>query len=255
MPQTRDSDPSEQTWGNEKDNFAYRYFKVPFKEDILQWLENDILQNVRHKDYMLLTAIMQYVDYLKGYFDIRNNDNDIKMEKQEIINNILGISDLSNADKVNFLSNKIDELQDTLNLLSNYRTFISEEINKEVVEDLKKNLTEDFHEFSYCEIEYGGIRFNLSDKCYKLYIGNDGRWYCQLELDSEDELEIKSEALDVSGIRDILWLPQSYKGRLIWKYMKSSDSLADAYDCIKEVIGKIREYNKQCSNNHCERMS
>ena len=75
-----------------------------------------------------------------------------------------------------------------------------------------------------------------------LYIDKDSKWYCQLELEKEEE--IKCETLDVSGIRDILWLPQNYQGNAIWKYMRSTDAISDAYECMKNVIEKVREYNK-----------
>lgn len=239
LPQNKDSDPSDQTWGEEKEKFTSRYFKVPFREDILQWLENDIIMNVRHKDYMLLTAITQYVDYLKGYFDIRNN-NETEMEQQDIINNILGIKDQDKKEMVDILNSKLDELQDAINILSNYRNSISKEIEQEDIEKLKKDIETDFDDFRYCDTCYGGVFIVLEDRQYKLYIGNDGRWYCQLELESDEE-DIENEILNQTGVRDILWLPQNYKGKSIWNYINNGN-LSDAYDCIKRVIERVREY-------------
>lgn len=242
LPQTKDNDPSDQTWGEEKEKFTSRYFKVPFREDILQWLENDILMNVRHKDYMLLTAITQYVDYLKGYFDIRNN-NETKMAQQDIINNILGIKDQNKKEKVDIINSKLDELQEAINILSNYRNSISAEIDQEEIEKLKKDIEDAFDDFRYCDTCYGGVFLDLEDKHYKLYIGNDGRWYCQLELDSDDE-DIENDILIQSGVRGILWLPQNYQGKCIWNYINHGN-LSDAFDCMKTVIERVREYNNK----------
>ena len=242
LPQTKDSDPSDQTWGEEKEKFTSRYFKVPFREDILPWLENDILQNVRHKDYMLLTAITQYVDYLKGYFEIRDNNNEIKMEKQEIINKALDLNDKSNGEKIKSINEKIEELLSVVNTLSQYRNDIQEEISKDEKSKCKYIIANDFFDFNYCDWGHGGVYIVLDGKRYGLYIDKDSKWYCQLELEKEEE--IKCETLDVSGIRDILWLPQNYQGNAIWKYMRSTDSISDAYECMKNVIEKVREYNK-----------
>lgn len=242
LPQTKDGEPSEQTWANEKDKFVNRYFKIPFKEDILPWLENSIIQNTRHKDFILLTALSQYVDYLKGLFDIRNNKNEIKMAEQEIINNILGLKDQSNEEKINILNMRIEELQDTINHLSNYRYEISEEIRKKQIDKLKEDIEKEFYDFNYCNNNYGGVSFSLMGKNYQLYIGNDGRWYCQLELDSEDG-DIEDETLNQSGIRDELYLPRNYKGKYIWQYINGGE-LKDAYKCMQNVINKVRKYKE-----------
>lgn len=243
LPPTQDGEPSEQTWGNEKENFKNRYFKISFKEDILPWLENDIQQNTRHKDFILLTALTQYIDFLKGFFEIRNNNNDIKMEKEEIIKNMLGIKDLSNEEKVNSITKKIEELQDAINSLTNCREQILEEIKNDVVKNLENEIKKDFPNFNYCDTEYGGVYFDLGNKTYKLYIGFDGRWYCQLEPDSDDN-NIKHEILDKSGVREILWLPKNYEGRLIWNYINNGD-IEDAYKCMKDVLGKVTDFKEQ----------
>ena len=243
LPPTKDGEPSEQTWGNEKENFKNRYFKIPFKEDILPWLEHDVMQNIRHKDFILLTALTQYIDFLKGYFELRNKKQEDKMKEQEIMDNILGIKNQSNKEKVKSLNSRIEELQMTINHLSEYRNNITEIINEEIVANLKKDINHDFPDISYCDVDYGGVSFYLDDKSYKLYIGYDGRWFCQLELDSE-ESEIECDALNQSGVRDVLNLPYNYKGKYIWKYINHG-GISDAYNLLKEVIVKVREFTKE----------
>ena len=70
-------EPSEQTWiladdkGNEHNyasEFENRYLNLSFRDHIYPWLKHDIVPNVRQKDFYLLNALNQYVDYLEGMF-------------------------------------------------------------------------------------------------------------------------------------------------------------------------------------------
>lgn len=64
-PFTRE--PSEQSWGFYKEDFADRFAIVSFNEDIIEWLKESVLPNITLKEVYLRSAIEQYIDYLEGY--------------------------------------------------------------------------------------------------------------------------------------------------------------------------------------------
>ena len=78
MPSTGECEASEQTWidlsnpqkPNLKKKFQERYAKLSFREDILKWLKDGVIPNIRYKEKYLHSAINQYVDYLEGLFDL-----------------------------------------------------------------------------------------------------------------------------------------------------------------------------------------
>jgi rubrerythrin len=82
---TYDKKPEEQTWGEYKDKFEARYLHLSFREDILRWIIDKLLPNVRLKDKFLSSALEQYIDHLQGKFSLRNINNEINMELQEWI--------------------------------------------------------------------------------------------------------------------------------------------------------------------------
>jgi hypothetical protein len=54
-------EPNEQSWGECKNEFQDRYFNLSFCDNILQWLKEKVLPNIRLKDLFLRSAIEQYI--------------------------------------------------------------------------------------------------------------------------------------------------------------------------------------------------
>ena len=86
MPSVSDYEPSSQTWEDNEtgeslyDKFKNRYAKVSFDGGVLPWLKENVLPNIRVKDGYLHSALLQYIDYLEGRFDKRNNNKKTNME-------------------------------------------------------------------------------------------------------------------------------------------------------------------------------
>lgn len=253
LPPTKESEPSDNTWGegstgiSVKEKFKNRFIKLPYKEDILPWLENSILPNIRNKDAMLLSAVTQYIDYLKGYFFSRNTDK-MNEEERQIIDTMLSITGYSNKEKAMSLEKKMQDLQNASNYLSAYLSEINDEIFEERKREWKIRIREDFPEFSYCDMGYGGVYLDINGTKYALYINKDSKWYCQLQFDDsvpEDSRIINNDTINDIGIREILWLPQNFHGDCIWNYL-GADRELEAYECMKKVIEKVRQNtNKQ----------
>lgn len=54
-----------------KENFENRYINLNYKVDILSWLKENVLPNVRNKDVFLKSSLEQYIDHLEGMFYLR----------------------------------------------------------------------------------------------------------------------------------------------------------------------------------------
>ena len=57
-----------------KSSFEDRYANLSFKDDILRWLKDYVLPNVRKKDTDLESALVQYINYLDRLFMMNNDD-------------------------------------------------------------------------------------------------------------------------------------------------------------------------------------
>ena len=105
--------PAEQSWGNYKEAFQYRYVNLSFRNHILIWLKEFVLPNIKIKELVLRSAIEQYIDYLEGLFDNRTQYNSIKMEIEKMIVDKLNLDQFENTyDKVRFLQDKAEEVSE-----------------------------------------------------------------------------------------------------------------------------------------------
>lgn len=73
--------------------FRKRYRCIDFRDQILPWLKENVLPLcIDKKQELLKSAVIQYIDYLEGYFKIRTINNDITMEVEKLISDRLGLT-------------------------------------------------------------------------------------------------------------------------------------------------------------------
>lgn len=94
------------------------FVEMNYKDNILPWLKNDILPNIMRKDYLLESGIEQYIDYLEGELGISNLDKLIQGSMNNFIYEKFNLKHKSLQDKWNFLNQKIKELDNLRNSLS-----------------------------------------------------------------------------------------------------------------------------------------
>ena len=111
-------DPSEQTWGGEKEGFQNRYLAISFRDDILVWLKNCVIPNIRQKDTYLLCAVSQYIDYLEGLFSIRTIHKSLNMGLQKIISEQLSLESCGELEAINKIRDTIKDFQEVTNQLN-----------------------------------------------------------------------------------------------------------------------------------------
>ncbi|QFQ12826.1 hypothetical protein C7Y71_007230 [Pseudoprevotella muciniphila] len=108
-------EPEGQTWGNYKDIFKDRYLNLSFRYNILSWLRELVLPNIRYKEDYLKCAIKQYIDYLDGLFDLRTIQKPMIMELNKFIKEKLNLNDKTPQEcleSLKGLKEKKDSLQE-----------------------------------------------------------------------------------------------------------------------------------------------
>ena len=210
-------EPSEQTWilvddkGNEHNyapEFENRYLNLSFRDHIYPWLKHDIVPNVRQKDFYLLNALNQYVDYLEGMFYLREIDKKLNMEIQELLGQKLELDKKpSLEEKYKVVNQKISDIKDIISQLESLRDNISRQKVDEIIEryDFAQNV-DDWYPYWLIIIE--GIE-------YKLCLGKQGpQYYCQFER--QDKNNFQGSELQ-KMLKHILTQTSSSQKYAIWK--------------------------------------
>ena len=105
MPAGDWKDPCDDSWGAYKQEFQERYLKLNYNDHILPWLKEELLPEIRMRDTILHSGLVQYIDYLEGMFNVRKN----VVNMEDIISSKLGFG---NDDKSNYkvLEQNIQEI-------------------------------------------------------------------------------------------------------------------------------------------------
>lgn len=225
-------EPSEQAWnltdddGNEHNyapEFENRYLNLSFRDHIYPWLKHDIVPNVRQKDFYLLNALNQYVDYLEGMFYLREIDKNLNMAIQELLSKKLELDKKTTLEeKHKVVNQKISDIEDIIAQLKLLRDSISRQKLDEIIEryDFAQN-TDGWYPFWLMTIE--GVE-------YKLSLGStSARYYCQFER--QDQKNFQGSEWQKS-LNIILSEPNNNCPHAIWKYK------VDYYDVLV-VLEKV----------------
>lgn len=103
-----------------KENFENRYINLNYKVDILFWLKENVLPNVRNKDVFLKSSLEQYIDHLEGMFYLRKIQEKMNQEIQKIISEKLNLGENPTKD-CEIINQKIELLEEIKNQLLNVK--------------------------------------------------------------------------------------------------------------------------------------
>ena len=224
-------EPDDNSWGIYKKEFESRFVIIPFQDDILKWLKQGVLPNIRHKDQYLYSAVVQYIDYLEGLFEIRTINKKMIMNLEELIVEHLDLSNCSSdKDRIDVLKKKISDFNRITNaLVDKYR--------QNIFDSWKSDIRSHFTTLSECPFpdKYIGVDIDYYGKLIHVFIYANSRFYCQVEYDRslpEDERKIKGSP--VMQLDNLL----KYKNDTqIWEYF-NYDDFEGVYDCFKKVIDR-----------------
>jgi hypothetical protein len=181
---TYDKTPDEQTWGLYKDTFSERFIHLSFRDDILTWLINIVLPNVRLKDKYLSSALEQYIDHLEGMFDLRITNNKMNMELQEFIKQELGLTGTSQENYA-----KLEAKQKEINDLCNQINMIKKKVELDILNEWKSTLKKNFACYEQIDREdRAGIIIPINGTSVRvLSIIEREQLYCQVDMDHLDK--------------------------------------------------------------------
>lgn len=253
-------EPELQSWGEYKDSFRSRYVNLSFCYDILPWLKDKILPNIKYKELFLQTAIIQYIDYLEGLFKIRNTDKPMNMELNRFIEHHFNLTCESAKDKIRNIQKSALELDDLSSqmkaLLESYRQIIFEswrEQTRKKYSGLQPNKKHDEKGWYITDVTIS----NVYGRQVTVYMGADHTgvntvsFYCGFFIDdnsadeNESVLEKLKKELQLFEINDKAQPKQIFKGF-------EEDDYKDDYDVVYkafcDIVNKAKSINEQsCS--------
>lgn len=232
-------DPDNQSWGDYKDSFQNRYVNLSFRDHIRLWLKEQVLPNVRIKETVLRSAIEQYIDYLDGLFDLRTQNDSIKMETEKMMIERLNLNQFENDfDKVKVLQSKIEEVNELYNQLTNLKSKYYQEAREKMlapyIQKWKEEINLHYPKFEKSKedghvgllVPYRGDFVNV-----RISEDDDRQMYCQIDKYGHDNKELSSEVIKAVDSK----LTRHSGNISVWKYFDIND-FDGVFNCFKEVM-------------------
>lgn len=251
--------PEDNSWilGNHdyRERFSPRYFNLSYKCSVLPWMENILNlkttgQEILKDQGILKEAIGQYVDYLRGKFSLRTEEN---KKLDEVLSEKLVKDSLPLNKQMNVLDDtldRLDQLKDQLKTLlkkidSVQETAYNNEMLRKVthidnrIRELKKKLllrcieTKNFKIYNGPQpsgrIVHVGLETFINNCKYLLYIGENSRdFFCSI-------ITLEHSSVIERDFRNLLY------SRFFEKEARNKDWLASYYGSLKR---EERDYEK-----------
>lgn len=232
-------EPDNQSWGDYKESFQNRYVNISFRDHIQHWLKEQILPNVRIKETILRSAIEQYIDYLDGLFDLRIQNNAIKMDTEKMIIERLNLNQFENDfDKVKVLQNKIEEVNELYNQLTNLKSKYYQEARGKTlapyIQKWKEEINLYYPKFEKSKEDgHVGLLVPFRGDFVNVRISEDDdrQMYCQIDKYGHDNKELSSEVIKAVDSK----LTRHSGNISVWKYFDIND-FDGVFNCFKEVM-------------------
>ncbi len=239
LPPTYEKEPLIESWGNyaNSDIYLNRFLTISFKDDILPWLKNKVLPEVRIKDKYLISAIEQYIDHLEGVFSLRLINKKMNMELQEYLKNKLKLNELQPEIALKEIISKKEEAQSLMNQF--------DELENALIQDFfiswKHNLELDFPNYKIVgnwtessNILNIGILVKQNEYVFSILIEHNKNGQVYYGMGRHYASESIHAELDFSNIIDTLNL-KTVNGHGWW-YAWEYSSFTDGYNSLRELI-------------------
>lgn len=233
LPPTNEKEPAEQSWGKYKESFSDRYANISFKDDIIPWLEQDVLPNIRHKDVYLMSAVSQYVDYLHGIFQTRTIYNNMNMEIQSFLTKHYKLNSMTtDIQRLLFVDQELQNIHDTANSVSALRETL---VKQYFVNEIKNKYPKEYCDFLDVkqQIEYAGVVLNVGNKKVVISVeGQSSTLYCQARYENNND-DLLEGSLLLEKVGNILDNHTNLRWE-IWKEFRFNE-YEKALSCFYEV--------------------
>jgi hypothetical protein len=227
-------EPAEQSWGKYKEEFKDRYLNLSFREDILFWLKDRVLPDLRLKDVFLRSAIEQYIDHLEGMFEIRNINNIQNMELKEFIKEELGLNGTPTENTAKLMAKK-EEINKVNNQIDSLMNDYQNETDKDFFQKCQKIISDKYPGYKsvYEEGSRAGLIVPIKDstKVRVSIFFYDGKLCCQIDMNIFKDQTLPEEVRDMT--KDLL--PLENDDNQIWQYYKRND-YDNVFECLLDVL-------------------
>ena len=233
-------EPDAQSWGTYQESFKDRYINLSFRDDILNWLRNEVVPNLRRKDSFLQSALDQYIDYLNGLFFKRTFENKMIMKLDSFIIDHFNLNRFNNdLDKVKALQDEIDNMSEVIAKMKSLR----DSYRQNIFNSWKERTKASFPELNPNEREpwYTDVSFiDSNNKKVFVYIFESNRgFYCQVEYDNRLYKSKEEKAIEGSFIESLQDILPEREWWCVWKWIPS-DNYEEVYSLFCEVVERCK---------------
>lgn len=233
-------EPEEQSWNKYKDAFTSRYVNLSFRDDIVNWLKEYVIPNIRDKDFYLNSAVLQYIDYLEGIYHKRTIHKEMNMEIRKIIEERLKLDKcLDNSEKVRFLQSKIEDIDEIRQQIEE----LQNEYRNKIFASWREEVANRFPQYRHTSPEdetHVGVIMEIEGIEVWAYIYEEyNQLYCQVEV--AGDLPKRKRNIKKSwvyrGVKDLL--PQE-QADAIWEYFDYND-FEGVFNCFLQVVERCQQ--------------
>lgn len=233
-------EPEDQSWGKYKEAFASRYANLTFRNAVLSWLQNEVLPTIDAEAVCLKSGVVQYIDYLKGMFNLRTKDNAMISKQNQIIADHLQLEAKSDREAAKVLHDKLEELSTLQKRMQTMRDDYAQRIYTEWAQ----RITVDYPLLPSIDLKEdsrmiaGVVVHSQGDKVIDVFIGYDGRLYCQAQYHKEDAtLENRPQVDDnLLQLRDQL---NGHSKSCVWKYFQDYQ-FDEVYNLFEQMVERCQ---------------
>ena len=248
------TDVAKECLGYNDENDMGRFVPMNYRYDILPWLEKEVLPNCIEKEELLISALKQYIDYLKCMFGIIENEEQ-KILIMEKLKKEIGISgnDLESVEKcfktieeLDCLKQKVTDIKEDL-----ARNCFDENIKKPFDDFLKKQnatsgsdyeLVVSFESFNRFDIV---VRSKNWEKFNFLVQEYGGMYYGLVNIDKSNPYTVKEGSFNGYDKNNAWWSARK-RFRLaelceldFWKLVQKRAFVSHLEEMFKEVLKNI----------------
>lgn len=127
-----------------KAGFKERFYKIDFKESILNWLKLRVMPECRLCEPTLHSALNQYIDYLETYFKLNTNSTETNMAISQAIKDHIGIMN-DEIENMNIIHDKIKEAKLVMDELKSIESELCTEFFTALTTKLQEAYGQELH--------------------------------------------------------------------------------------------------------------
>lgn len=145
-----------------REDFKNRYHTVTFRENVLNWLKEDVLLSVNENEVLLRSSVILYIDYLEGLFQLRMNEKNIYMELRDFIVKKLKLDDKVLECKIDVLQQEEEKIGSLCKELENMRLSYMWELIEKKMKPIVENIAKS------CELECDLRVYNDGNRTFSI---------------------------------------------------------------------------------------